>query len=489
MLPFDTLIIIDKSIALPVYKQIANQLIKHIRNGVLNSGNLLPGTRVMAAILKLHRKTAIAAYDELSAQGWITVIPRKGFMVEQNLSEFRPRKWDERTAGYSYNSAMPVPFYQSQLPAAPSLTPSPGFDLIIDDGHPDPRLAPLQLLNREYQSRLKQPQAFRRISSAMSQGSPKLREAMVSYIADTRGIKMQPDHIIITDGAQMSIYIAASLLLKPGDHVLVGEPGYYLANQVFEQLGAHIIRIPVDENGLVADAVEDACRKYKIGLLYLIPHHHHPTTVTLSPERRMRLLEMAEKFNFIIVEDDYDYDFHYTSSPYLPLAAGNHHSRVIYIGSFSKSLTTSIRIGFMIAAADFIRQAVHLRRLINLKGNYIQEDALAALITNGDIGRHLKKANKLYLERRDHLCTQLDLHLKHVVQYQKPSGGMAVWTVFNKAYPLKTIAQKAAKCGLYINNGNLFDTPENSYNAMRFGFASLSLTEISEAVHILANCI
>jgi GntR family transcriptional regulator/MocR family aminotransferase len=396
MLPFDTLIPIDKSSALPAYQQVTHLIIKHIRNGVIIPGLLLPGTREMAGILKLHRKTIIAAYDELTAQGWTSVIPRKGFIVSEDLPEIKPKQWDKDTTGYAFNSKMPGPFYPVNKTGL--LMPSPDTkqpDLIVDDGHPDSRLAPMVQLHREYRSRLKQQHVVKQVSVSLTAGTPKLREAMVTYMAQTRGLQVQTENILITHGAQMSIYLAASLLLKQGDYVIVGEPGYYVANQVFEHTGAHIIRVPVDKYGIDIAVVEEVCRKHPIKALYVIPHHHHPTTVTLSPERRMRLLEMAEQFNFTIIEDDYDYDFHYTSSPYLPLAAGNHHNRVVYIGSFSKALSATIRIGFMIAATDFLKQSIYLRRIIDLRGDHVMEESLAALLSNGDIGRHLKKVNKI----------------------------------------------------------------------------------------------
>lgn len=465
-------------------------MIKHIRNGVIKPGLLLPGTRELAGILKLHRKTIIAAYDELAAQGWTVVIHRKGFIVAENLPDVKPRQWDNDATGYAFNSKIPGPFYHvnQTVPFIP-VTGAAQPHLIIDDGHPDTRLAPMIQLYREYRSRLKQQHVVKQVSAALSAGSLKLREAMVAYMAQTRGMQAQVENILITHGAQMSIYLAASLLLKPGDYIIVGEPGYYLANQVFEYLGAKIITIPVDRYGIDITAVHDACKQHPVKALYVIPHHHHPTTVTLSPDRRMRLLEMAEQFNFTIIEDDYDYDFHYTSSPYLPLAAGNHHNRVVYIGSFSKALSATIRIGFMIAASDFLKHAVYLRRMVELRGDHVMEESLAALIENGDIGRHLKKVNKIYCERRDYLCTLLDTHLNNIVHYTKPDGGMAIWLMFDKRYPLTKISAKAAKHGLFINNGTLFDSGDIRYNALRFGFASLTMDELKEAVEIVTKVV
>jgi len=367
-----------------------------------------------------------------------------------------------------------------QVPAP--IVPPP--HLIIDDGHPDMRLAPLDLLAREYRARLKSGATRKQVTASLTPGSSRLRETLVTFLAETRGVQAQVPNILVTHGAQMSIYIAASLLVRPGDQVIVGEPGYPVANGVFESLGAVLRRVPVDENGIDADKVEKLCRSHPAKMLYLVPHHHHPTTVTLSPDRRMRLLEMADTFNFAIIEDDYDYDFHYSSSPYLPLAAGGHNNRLIYISSFSKALSSSIRVGFMVAPEDFITQATYLRRLIELRGDPVMEDALAVLIRNGDIGRHLKKVNRIYAARRDHLCLLLDTLLKGKVTYRKPSGGMVIWTCFDKRYPLQRIAERAAREGLYMSNGEMYQ----DYNAIRFGFASLTEEELEEAVKILSRC-
>ena len=488
MLPFDTLLPIDKTLALPVYQQVAQAMVQHIRNGVLKPGAMLPGTRELAGILNLHRKTVIAAYDELAAQGWIEAVPRKGFNISSHLPEVKAQRWNTTT--YAFEKKMAAPFYPLVKTgfSFPVLGVPPPR-LIIDDGHPDSRLAPMDLLVREYRSRLGSGALRKQVNAILTAGSPRLREVMVSYLAETRGMQTSVSNILITHGAQMSIYIAASLLLRAGDSVIVGEPGYYVANQVLESLGARLLHVRVDEQGIDVDAVERLCKGKEIRMLYLIPHHHHPTTVTLSPERRMRLLEIAEKFNFAIVEDDYDYDFHYSSSPYLPLAANSHNNRVIYIGSFSKSLSSSIRVGFMVGPEDFIGQAIYLRRLIDLRGDNNMEDALAALIRNGDVGRHLKKVNRIYEVRRDRLCHLLDSKLRGVVNYCKPSGGMAVWASFGRKYPLKTVAEKVGKQGVYISNGLMYNTHDTAYNSVRIGFAGLTEEEMEEAIGILAGCV
>ncbi|WPV70399.1 PLP-dependent aminotransferase family protein [Chitinophaga sp. LS1] len=480
MLPFQTLIPLNKTLALPVYRQIANAIAQHIKNGILKPEMALPGTREMAETLDVHRKTVVAAYSELQIQGWILVTPRKGFYVAGNLPELKPREWQQEGAS-GYGKQMSAPFHVLAPDYQGSIyPPNTPFRLIIDDGWPDTRLAPLDLLMREYRSLLK----FKYknpVSGAVTAGALSLREAMVDYLSETRGIKADIPNLLITHGAQMAIYIAARLTIAPGANVIAGIPGYNTASQLFQHLGANLLSVPVDEQGIDTDAVAAICKKHPISMLYVIPHHHHPTTVTLSPARRMHLLELAAQYNFAIIEDDYDYGFHYNSAPYLPLASGQHDGRVIYIGSFSKSLAASVRIGFMVGAEDFIQQGIYLRKLLDLKGNHLMEDALAILIKNGDMSRHLKKANKVYHTRLQHLTTLLDTHMPGVVEYTVPMGGMAIWSQFK--VPLKTLSAHAAKQGLYISDGSFYMVK----NACRIGFASLTTAEMEEAITILAS--
>lgn len=220
-------------------------------------------------------------------------------------------------------------------------------------------------------------------------------------------------------------------------------------------------------------------------MLYLIPHHHHPTTVTLSAARRMKLLEIIRRHKLPVIEDDYDYDFHYNSAPILPLASADHGGNVIYIGSFTKSLGLSVRIGFMVATPDFIEQATGLRKLMDIRGDNLSELALANLLADGTIERHLKKSNKVYKERRDLLCTQLTTRLGKAVQFTIPSGGMALWLRFAKKYPLAKIAAKAQSMGLHMSNGAQYCYGSAAQNGLRFGFASLNAREIHAVVNIL----
>lgn len=488
MLPFQTLLTINKDAGTPVYQQIANGLVRLIRDGVIKPGSALPGSREMALLLQVHRKTIVAAYQELFTQDWIETIPRKGVIVSQRLPELKPRtfKAETRIPSYAGNTG----FSFNKLPV---FATSPGraaeHRLIVNDGFPDHRVAPVDLLMREYRSLYNSPAIKRFATYGGPQGPQSLRAEMVQFLSDSRGVNITPGNVLLTHGAQMAIYIAAKLILKPGDTVLVGEPNYFMADMIFQQFGAKLVRIRLDENGMDVDAIAKICKRQKPGLLYIIPHHHHPTTVTLSADRRMKLLELIREYKLPVIEDDYDYDFHYSSSPILPLASADHGGNVIYIGSFTKTLATFIRVGYMIAPENFIAEAALLRRMIDIRSDNVLEEALAVLFRNGDMQRHLKKSVKLYHERRDLLCELLEKELKDVLGFRKPAGGMAVWTKFSEKYPLPAIAARASAQGLFLSDGGNYSYGVKNHNALRFGFASLNEKEMTEAVSIIKKCV
>ena len=478
------LILIDNTSSIPVYLQISNAFIQNIRQGRLRKGLKLPGSREVAELLNINRMTVVAAYEELDAQGWIEMLPRKGTFIKVDLPLLSPKKIAEQQVdyilpqkpGFSYDEKRIIPVPISDFP--------PAGKLIFNDGFPDTRLTPMEDLIRNMRSFSRLSANKRYLMYGGAQGTFFLREALALFLSDTRGMAIKPENILITSGAQMGIFIAASLLLKPGAEVIVGYPGYTTANLTFQQLGGKVNYVTVDEYGLDIDAVEKLCKKKKIKMLYVIPHHHNPTTVTLIPERRIKLLELAAKYNFAIIEDDYDYDFHYASKPIMPMASYDSNGNVIYIGTFTKTLAPAIRFGFLVAPQKFIETATYFRKSIDRQGDSLMENAIASLYKDGTIARHIKRSVKLYKERRDFFCNLLQNELGNHVSFKVPDGGMSVWTKFLKA-DLKIISPKAMAKGLIIRDGTEYDTEKIKHNSARLGFASLNFKEQEKAVKIL----
>jgi GntR family transcriptional regulator/MocR family aminotransferase len=483
MLPFKTLLKIDKSNPEAVFRQIASQLVLLIQKGILMPDMQLPSTRLLAADLGLHRKTIMAAYNDLITEDWIIGKERKEYRVSTLLPIIKPRTYASK-AKSSYKAKSVVSF--DKLEHVPSLTKiTADFKVIVNDGFPDVNIFPVERVSSEYR-RLLTHQNLKKASSSLNiDGSQIFKEALSLFLNDTRGLNIEPESLMVTRGAQMAIYIAASLIIKPGDKVLVTTPSYFLADAVFRQLGAQLITIPVDSEGADVDAIENALLNNQVKLLYIIPHHHHPTTVTLSSPRRTKLLELIKTHQLTVIEDDYDYDFQYQYSPYLPLASGAHDGNVIYIGSLTKVLGSNFRLGYMISTPDFLSSAIKLKTLIDIRGDVLMEEIIASLMQSGEFSRFIMKANKLYRHRCNYASNLISNELGHLVEFKKPQGGMALWLKFNENYQLANIINKSAALGLQFTGKAYFKGKDLTYDAIRFGFASVNEQELEFAVDVL----
>jgi GntR family transcriptional regulator/MocR family aminotransferase len=237
------------------------------------------------------------------------------------------------------------------------------------------------------------------------------------------------------------------------------------------------------------DYLEQALQNTKIKAVYVIPHHHCPTTVTMSLERRQKLLRLAKEYSFAIIEDDYHFEFHYEDTLYLPLASMDHNHNVIYIGSFSKTLAPAIRIGYLTGPEKFINAAATLRKLMDRQGDTLMEEALASLFHNGEIERHFRKAIKIYRERRNIFTNILATEFNDSIEFTTPSGGLAVWSSFEKGIDMIKVSELASKKGLYIGNGSSYKNESFTTNGLRLGFASLEVNEMAQAFDILKKSI
>lgn len=470
MLPFKNIIVLDKTKKQPLYRQVSLGIIAAITKGVLKPDTFLPSSRALAEILSLHRKTITAAYEELSIQNWIIIQPRKKPRIARNLPLFT-----ETTIGSLNNfSSYKIDFPFLINKTANTITEADRVsEISIDDGYPDVRLSPIDELLKTYRLFASKKYSITNAHVGTIQGTLRLRRALAQYLSETRGLAIAPTNLLITHGAQMSIYLASKLLLKKGAKVIVGKPSYPIASKAFKSLGANMIEVPVDDKGIDTDRIEEVCLQQEICAVYIIPHHHYPTTVTLSAERRMKLIALSKRYKFTIIEDDYDYDYHFTSAPYLPLASGKHHGNIIYIGSFSKILDSSLRLGFMVAPENFITQSVAYRKLIDGGGDGYMQNALAVLIEEGGLKRHLKKTKKVYHQRRDFLDCLLSEKLADFITYTLPLGGMAIWIKLSRAYAVKKLLQHKE---LHISRVDV------AQNAFRFGFASMNKQELQTAV-------
>jgi GntR family transcriptional regulator/MocR family aminotransferase len=480
----------------PLYQQLESEIIQLICRGILKPGQALPSSRSLAESLQLNRKTVVATYEELSAQGWVETKDRSGVYVSSQLPETSARmvKVNSEKLIRSKQPGYPLittqPFNYATVDEQNSDVNLPGIRgplYKFDDGFPDPRIAPIDQLVREYRRLGKGRLKNQLLMYGPEYGSFRLRVELAKFLNRTRGMQVTEKEILITKGTQMGIYLTAQLLIRPGDTVFVPEPGYFDANQIFKLAGAKLVFIPVDKEGMDVDRIEQLCKKKAPKLIYIIPHHHRPTTVTMSAERRMRLMNLACKYGFALLEDDYDFDYHFTSNPLLPLASVDTSGHIIYVGSFCKSIAPGIRIGFMVAPEVVINEAATIRRLIDRQGEQLLEEATAELLIAGDISRHIKKSYKVYQGRLENTCRLLSEHLGEYLTFDRPNGGLAIWVTYRKGISASAVARNAGKLGLKLSDGSNYffqtDVPRPR-DFVRMGYCSLDEKEMTAAIDI-----
>jgi GntR family transcriptional regulator/MocR family aminotransferase len=285
----------------------------------------------------------------------------------------------------------------------------------------------------------------------------------------------------------MGIDLAARALVRPGDVACVEALGYRMAWGSLERAGARLIPVGVDAHGLDVDELARISEHTRVRLLYLTPHHHYPTTVVLSAGRRMRLLELAAHHKIAILEDDYDHETHYEGRPVLPLASHDGAGVVVYISTLSKVLAPGLRLGFVVAPPALIDRLARERYLCDHQGDHALEAAIAGLIEDDELGRHIRKMRRIYHARRDALADALARTFGDRIQFAVPSGGMAMWVeVAPPLDPLRWLA-RATALGVVFQPGRDFALVPHAVRAVRFGFGACNEAELAMAVRKLAE--
>lgn len=480
-----SLINFEKSPNTSIYIQIAQQIINAIQRGYLPEGTALPGTRTFSVLLSINRNTAVAVYDELASQGWVEVIANKGTFV------LKPEKKTAAIKGATqvldklntYAKTAGFPFQQSLNLA--STEEFSGCKYVVNDGQPDLRLHPTHQFSRWYSASMKRASLISKWNQPQEQSYTTFSTALSNYLNATRGFHIKPHNIVSTRSTEMSLYIVSQLLIKKNDVVLVGNLSHYKSNMIFQQAGANIKTIPVDAQGMDIDFIEQNFTKNSIRFVYVCAHRQYPTTVTLSAERRLKLLKLAKAYGFAIIEDDFDYDFQFDSSAMVPMTSADGQGMVIYLGRLGQSFFPSYQIGFVVAPENIINEAKNYLQLLDEKGDLIQKQILQELITEGEIHRLIKKNITVYKQRRDFLCDSLQRYFNTKARWQVPAGGLAVWLSFEPAISLVKLAEKAKENDLFLPKTILYQNKDIC--AIRLGFGHLNIDEIENVIKILKH--
>jgi len=466
---------IDPQRETPLYQQVTHALIHEIQRGRLLPGAFLPSTRELAAAIRVNRKTIVLAYEELIAQGWLESQGTRGTVVARSLPDVglaRPRVLpaptsSTRGAEYPFHAARS--HYRSQ------------WQIKLDEGTPDGRLLPSETLSRALRIATQQAWRTNRLLYQAPQGSLRLREAIAGMLRSQRGVMATAEQICLTRGSQMGVFLAARVLVRPGDTVLVEALTYQPAVTVLRDAGATIRSVGLDGGGLDVDEVERLCRHHCVRAIFVTPHHQFPTTGALQPDRRLRLLELARQFGFALIEDDYDHEYHFGSQPLLPMASYAP-GRVIYVGSMSKLLLPALRIGYVVAPPPVVEAMAEQVMALDSMGNTITEDAVAELIDSGEVRRHVRKVTQIYGTRRLAFAEALQQQLGDLADFDLPDGGLAFWLRFRSQQVLDRIEQRAPDLGLWLAPSQSFVARPGTPSGLRLGFGSLNESEAADGI-------
>jgi GntR family transcriptional regulator/MocR family aminotransferase len=449
------------------YIQIADAIIHAIKTGKLHGGDALPGSRQLAAKLKVNRNTIVEALDVLLAEGWLVSKERKGTFVAGRLPT--------------------LPEIKREVPRLIEKAAAKKPNIIFDDGLPDSRIAPINELAGAYRQIFNHKGRWQMMGYSPGAGDLEFRHAIVQMLNYKRGMRLAADEVFVTRGSQMATYLTAHCLIEKGDHVVVENPGYRPAWLAFENAGARLLPIHVDAEGLRIDALKKHLRSgKKIKAIYTTPHHQFPTTVTLSLQRRLELVALSNEYGFTIVEDDYDNEFHFGQRPILPISSFENAQHYVYIGTMSKIVAPALRIGYLASSQDFVAKVAQLRKIIDVQGDNIMAQAILQLINEGHIKRHLRRATQVYKIKRDLFDQILQTHLGSKVTFDKPEGGLAFWVVPKKPADLVKVSQTLLQKGIQIISPQDFSFRE-PVNGLRLGYASLQDDQLEDGVKAIAK--
>jgi GntR family transcriptional regulator / MocR family aminotransferase len=399
----------------PIYRQLYDWFRAAIAEGRMRPGQRLPSTRGLAAELQVSRISVFNAYGQLQSEGYLETFAGSGTCVARAIPDdaFRPvallgrgsqrlkresipRKVSRRGEALSKQSL--EPWLHSLGPFRVGLTALDHFPINLWS----------KLVARHSRE---QPRTIMAYGDGL--GYLPFREAIAAYLGTFRGVRCEASQILVTSGSQQALQISAQALLDTGDQLLMEEPGYPGARLAFASAGLQIMPVPVDDYGLVTAKI----RGRQAGrVAYVTPSHQYPLGMTMSAARRMSLLKWAMDSGSWIIEDDYDSEYRFGSRPIASLQGLDMHSRVIYIGTFSKVLFPALRLGYMVVPKDLVPVFAAVRDALDVFSPTLYQAVLADFIREGHFARHIRRMRMLYMERRKTLVNSIRNHMSGLVE-------------------------------------------------------------------------
>ncbi|MEL1265640.1 PLP-dependent aminotransferase family protein [Pseudoxanthomonas putridarboris] len=465
----------------PLHAQLTRALKAALFAGTVGDGGRLPATRQLARELGLSRNTVLAAYEQLRAEGFVAARVGSGSFVTPPVRPDAPAPTVriERPAQSAF--ARRGRRYHDHANMAGR--PTPGMRYAFSYGVPYTNPA----LTNAWARELSRAAAYTPPNYPMTQGLPALRQAVCDYLARRRGVQVVPEDVLIVAGTQQAMALTARVLLDVGDGAVVEEPHYSAMREVLQIHGARVDAVDVDAQGLRLDRLPDPPPR----LIYVTPSHQFPSGVVMSLERRLALLDYARRHGCWIFEDDYDGEFRYDAQPLAALRSLDRDGHVVYVGTFSKVLFPSLRLGYLVMPPGLREDYVTAKWQDDFGSPGIEQAALANFIADGGFERHLRRTSRALEERRAALMASLWRELGDELELADSRAGMhlVAWLRRFDAVQGEQLIQRSRECGVDIYPITPYYSRPPHRTGLLMGFASMSVMEIEHAVQRLAECV
>ena len=479
---------IDTNAAEPVYRQIALEVRRAVLNGRLEPGSRLPATRDLARQLGVNRNTVVAAYDALAAEGWVASHTGRGTFVVDRQDD-TPAESLEASSDDTLRTGFSRTVECASVGGLQSI-----YRLAISDegisfvgSYPAGDLMPVDPFAAALQTVLETDGASV-LGYGPTAGDPGLRETIAKTMADA-GSDVTPEHTLVTSGAQQAIELVSRTFVEWGDAVVVEEPTYTGALAVLNSLGARIVGVPVDDEGIRPELLEVALERHRPKFLYVQPTFHNPTASVMGRGRRREVVELCRRHRCLVVEDDWAGDLRLDGEVLPTLHALDGGSNVIYLSTFSKKLMPGLRVGWVVAPDAVMQRLVELKRLQDCGTSPLIQAALDRFLRDGGLDTHLEKVLPAYRSRRDVMFEALTRKFPDEAVFARPSGGLFVWVTLPARFDGAGLFAAARRRGVLYSRGDLFHSDGSGHNHLRLTYSAVSPSEIEEGVSVLGELI
>lgn len=451
---------LDRGSPEALYRQIAAGLLQSIQSGRLGPGTKLPSTRDLAQSLGVHRRTVVQAFELLKREGRVTSGIGQGTFVSQGTSF---------TTAVAANTQAPPGdeeklSWEGLIVRRTELFPEPWRFWTATGGHDDrvrftgatadPDLYPVD----EIRSILDDVFSTHG-SAALDYGPPEGVRSLREWVAErllARGVECNPDQVIIVSGSQQGLDLVSRLLLHEGDQVAVEEPGYGNGFRLFQAMGARVTGIPVDEDGIRLDVLEQVLARSAPRLLYIMPIFQNPTGLNLSPRRVDGLLEICRRYRVPIIEDQFDSDLYYRGAPPEPVKASDANGLVVLMGSFSKIVFPGMRLGWVIAPEPLVQALRELKLMADFASSPLAQHAMDLFCRRGLLDRHLDRVREVYGRRLHTMLAAMEMNFPGSVRWTRPKGGLTLWVSGGDGFDSFELLQRARTAGVEFTPGMVF---------------------------------